>query len=99
MLKNETDPRRSAANGFRWHPPHVRPQHAPGAERPPDADRRRQRLPHAPGVPRRRDGWDAPVPAGNSALLATAPVTKNPDGSTIVGPALEEFTNDNSTTT
>jgi hypothetical protein len=44
-------------------------------------------------------GWDATVPAGNSALLATAPVAKNPDGSTIVGPALEEFTNDNSTTT
>jgi alpha/beta hydrolase family protein/HYR domain-containing protein len=44
-------------------------------------------------------GWDATVPAGNSALLATAPVAMNPDGSTIVGPALEEFTNDSSTTT
>jgi hypothetical protein len=43
-------------------------------------------------------GWDATVPAANNAFLATAPLAKNPDGSMITGPALEEFTADNSTT-
>ena len=44
-------------------------------------------------------GWDASVAAGNNLLTITTPVVKNPDGSSIVGPALEEFVIDNSTTT
>jgi hypothetical protein len=44
-------------------------------------------------------GWDVTVAAGANRLLATAPLATNTDGSAIVGPALEEFTNDNSTTT
>jgi Alpha/beta hydrolase domain/HYR domain len=44
-------------------------------------------------------GWDTTVAAGNNRLLATAPIATNPDGTAIVGPALEEITNDNSTTT
>lgn len=43
-------------------------------------------------------GWDATVAAGNNLLTITAPVVKSPDGSSIVGPALEEFVIDNSTT-
>jgi hypothetical protein len=35
-------------------------------------------------------GWDVPAPAGTSFSI-TAPVAKNPDGSTITGPATEEF--------
>ena len=40
-------------------------------------------------------GWDATVPSG---FGMTVPVARNPDGSSIVGPALEEFVIDNSTT-
>jgi hypothetical protein len=40
-------------------------------------------------------GWDATVPSG---LSITVPVARNPDDSPIVGPALEEFVIDNSTT-
>ncbi len=43
-------------------------------------------------------GWDATVPAANGRLTMTVPVARNPDGSSIVGPALEEFVIDNSTT-
>jgi hypothetical protein len=35
-------------------------------------------------------GWDVPPPAGKSFSVAV-PVAKNPDGSTITGPATEEF--------
>ena len=65
---------------------------APPTNDPSTAARRRQRLPDASGVHVVAIGWDATVPAGNNALLATAPVATNPDGSAIVGPALEEFT-------
>ena len=44
-------------------------------------------------------GWDATVSPGNNRLTITVPVAHNPDGSSIVGPALEEFAIDNSTTT
>lgn len=44
-------------------------------------------------------GWDFTAPAGNNRLRITVPVAKNPDGSSIVGPSLEEFAVDNSTTT
>lgn len=43
-------------------------------------------------------GWDATVASGNSTLTITVPVAMNPDGSSIVGPSLEEFVIDNSTT-
>jgi hypothetical protein len=43
-------------------------------------------------------GWDATVSSGNSNLTINVPVAKNLDGSSIVGPALEEFVIDNSTT-
>ena len=43
--------------------------------------------------------WDPTVAAGRHRLLATVPVAKNPDGSAIVGPALEEITYDDSPTT
>ncbi|MEP6978453.1 MAG: alpha/beta hydrolase domain-containing protein [Thermoleophilia bacterium] len=43
-------------------------------------------------------GWDATVSPGNNRLTITVPVAHNPDGSSIVGPALEEFVIDNSTT-
>src|SRR5712691_3451134 len=43
-------------------------------------------------------GWDATVASGNSRLTMTVPVARNPDGSSILGPALEEFVIDNSTT-
>lgn len=43
-------------------------------------------------------GWDVTVGAGGSALTITVPVAVNTDGSSIVGPALEEFAIDNSTT-
>jgi hypothetical protein len=35
-------------------------------------------------------GWDVPAPAGKS-FSVTVPVAKNPDGSSITGPATEEF--------
>jgi len=43
-------------------------------------------------------GWDATVEPGDNRLTITVPVAKNPDGSSVVGPALEEFVIDNSTT-
>ena len=43
-------------------------------------------------------GWDATVAPGNGRQTITVPVAKNPDGSSIVGPALEEFSFDNATT-
>ena len=43
-------------------------------------------------------GWDTSVAAGNNRLTISAPIAKNVDGSSIVGPALEEFVIDNSTT-
>ena len=43
-------------------------------------------------------GWDVSVAPTNSNLTITVPIARNPDGSSIVGPALEEFVIDNSTT-
>ena len=43
-------------------------------------------------------GWDATVPAGAGRQTISVPIAKNPDGSSIVGPALEEFAFDNATT-
>lgn len=43
--------------------------------------------------------WDPTVPDGKDQLQATYPVARNPDGSSIVGPALEEITYDDDTTT
>ncbi len=42
-------------------------------------------------------GWDATVTPGGGRYTITVPVAKNPDGSSIVGPALEEFVIDNAT--
>ncbi len=44
-------------------------------------------------------GWDATVTTGNSRLTLTVPIPRNADGSSIVGPSLEEFVIDNSATT
>jgi len=43
-------------------------------------------------------GSEATVAPGNSRFTITVPVAGNPDGSSIVGPSLEEFVIDNSTT-
>ncbi len=43
-------------------------------------------------------GWDATVTPGVNRLTITVPVAKNPDGSSITGPSLEEFVIDDSTT-
>lgn len=43
-------------------------------------------------------GWDPTVVAGGNRLTISVPVAKNPDGTSIVGPSLEEFVIDNSTT-
>ncbi len=43
-------------------------------------------------------GWDATVAPGAGRFTISVPVAKNRDGSSIVGPALEEFVIDNSTT-
>jgi hypothetical protein len=43
-------------------------------------------------------GWEFSAPTGNNRLRLTVPVAKNPDGSSIAGPSLEEFAVDNSTT-
>jgi len=43
-------------------------------------------------------GWDATVAPVAGRLTFSAPVAKNQDGSSIVGPALEEFVVDNATT-
>jgi hypothetical protein len=44
-------------------------------------------------------GWDATVSPGNNRLTITVPIARNADGSSIVGPSLEEFVIDNSVTT
>ncbi len=43
-------------------------------------------------------GWDATVPPGGGRFTISVPVAKNPNGSQIIGPALEEFVIDNNTT-
>jgi hypothetical protein len=43
-------------------------------------------------------GWDVTVAPGANRLSITVPVAKNPDGTPITGPALEEFLIDNATT-
>jgi hypothetical protein len=43
-------------------------------------------------------GWDITVAAGGGRFTMTVPVAKNPNGSSIVGPSLEEFVIDNNTT-
>ena len=43
-------------------------------------------------------GWDAGVAPGANRLTLSVPVAKNPDGSPIVGPSLEEIVIDNATT-
>ncbi len=43
-------------------------------------------------------GWDITASPTNFGLTITSPIATNPDGSSIVGPALEEFEIDNSTT-
>lgn len=43
-------------------------------------------------------GWDVTARAGRDRLTISVPVATNPDGSTIVGPSLEEFVVDNDTT-
>lgn len=42
--------------------------------------------------------WDPTAPTDRKSLTATYPVAKNPGGSSIVGPALEEITYDNART-
>jgi len=43
-------------------------------------------------------GWEATTPPGGGRFTITVPIARNPDGTAIVGPALEEFVIDNSTT-
>jgi hypothetical protein len=43
-------------------------------------------------------GWDATAPAGGGRFTIHVPVAKNPDGSSIVGPSLEEFVVDDNKT-
>ena len=43
-------------------------------------------------------GWDAGVAPGGGRQTIAVPIARNPDGSSIVGPALEEFVIDNGTT-
>ena len=43
-------------------------------------------------------GWDVSVAPGGGRQTITVPIAKNLDGSSIVGPALEEFAFDNATT-
>jgi Alpha/beta hydrolase domain len=43
-------------------------------------------------------GWDAGVAPGGNRLTIAVPVAKNADGSSVVGPSLEEFVIDNATT-
>ena len=44
-------------------------------------------------------GWDPTAPSGAGRLSISVPVAKNPDGSSITGPSLEELVVDDSTTT
>ncbi len=43
-------------------------------------------------------GWDISAAPGGGRQTITVPIAKNPDGSPIIGPSLEEFVIDNSTT-
>jgi hypothetical protein len=43
-------------------------------------------------------GWDISAPTGGGRFTIRVPVAKNPDGSPIVGPSMEEFVVDNATT-
>ena len=43
-------------------------------------------------------GWDISAPNGGGRFTIHVPVAKNPDGSPIVGPSMEEFVVDNATT-
>ena len=43
-------------------------------------------------------GWDATAPPGAGRLTLAVPVAKNPDGSSITGPALEELVVDDTMT-
>lgn len=43
-------------------------------------------------------GWDPTVGPGRGRFTISVPVAKNPDGSNIVGPSLEEFVIDNNST-
>jgi hypothetical protein len=43
-------------------------------------------------------GWDVTAPRNGKLFTATAPIAKNPDGSAIVGPAVEEFVIDKGVT-
>ena len=43
-------------------------------------------------------GWDATAPPGGGRFTIRVPVAKNPDGSPLVGPALEEFVVDDNKT-
>lgn len=43
-------------------------------------------------------GWDATATRGGGRQTMTVPVAKNTDGSPVIGPSLEEFVVDNSTT-
>ena len=44
-------------------------------------------------------GWDPTAPSGAGRLTISVPVARNPDGSPITGPALEELVVDDTTTT
>jgi hypothetical protein len=44
-------------------------------------------------------GWDVSVRPGRGRLTMTVPVAKNPDGSAVTGPGLEEFVIDDDATT
>ena len=43
-------------------------------------------------------GWDISAPNGGGRFTIRVPMAKNPDGSPIVGPSMEEFVVDNATT-
>jgi len=43
-------------------------------------------------------GWDISAPSGGGRFTIRVPVAKNPDGSPIVGPSMEEFVVDNTMT-
>ena len=63
-----------------------------------DGRRCRQRISHAPGIHDRAERLGRHGGARRRPLTITVPVATNPDGSPIVGPALEEFVIDNATT-
>ena len=43
-------------------------------------------------------GWDESAPTGGGRFTIRLPIAKNPDGSPVVGPSMEEFVVDNTTT-